>query len=116
MTRVDDAINRLSKCTPITVEDRDAFDCAVDCMNFTNDFMPLCTDPEKMKHAINLLNSIEYAIADAETKNENYINGATEFANRLKNWFVEHSNYWFSHTVNAEIDDLLEQMVNEYQE
>ena len=59
---IDDAIERLSNCHPITKEDDEVFKMAVDCMKFTRDFFPLCETPDRMKRAINLLNSLEYAI------------------------------------------------------
>lgn len=109
---INDAIDRLSNCNPITKEDKEIFECAVDCMNFTKDFLPLNASPERMKHALNLLNSLEF-VFDTEVRNKSYINGATELANRLKKWVVESSNYWFSCSVNAEIDDILKEMINE---
>ena len=44
---------------------------------------------------------------DRDQYNKGYVDGATELANRLKEWFVENSNYWFSHSVNMEIDEVL---------
>ena len=58
---INDAINRLSNCHPITKEDEEVFNIAVDCMKFTRDFLPLSATPERVKQAINLLNSLEYA-------------------------------------------------------
>ena len=43
-----------------------------------------------------------------------YIDGANELATRLKDWFINNSNYWFSHSVNTEIDGVLEEMENEF--
>lgn len=43
---------------------------------------------------------------------DGYIKGATELADKLKQWVVESSNYWFSCSVNAEIDDVLKEMIN----
>lgn len=65
---IDDAIERLSSCHPITREDEEVFKCAVDCMKFTRDFLPLGATPERMKRAIDLLNSLEHAF-DAVNRN-----------------------------------------------
>lgn len=43
---------------------------------------------------------------------DGYAEGAKEVADRLKQWVIESSNYWFSCSVNAEIDDVLEKMIN----
>lgn len=59
---INEAINRLSNCHPITKEDEEAFSLAVDCMKFARDFIPLYATPERMKHAINLLNALEYVL------------------------------------------------------
>lgn len=48
---------------------------------------------------------------DRDQYDKGYVDGATELANRLKEWFVENSNYWFSHSVNMEIDEVLEKMI-----
>ena len=58
---VDEAIKKFRSYHPITREDEDALDTAIDCMMFTRDFLPLNASPERMKQAINLLNSLEYA-------------------------------------------------------
>lgn len=65
---IDDAINRLSNCNPITKEDEEIFKCAVECMKFVRDFMPLNASPERMKHALNFLNSLEYIFSNVKTK------------------------------------------------
>lgn len=57
---IDGAIEMLSHAHPITKEYEEAFRCAVECMKFTRDFLPLNATPERMKHALNLLNAIEY--------------------------------------------------------
>lgn len=67
---IDNAIDRLKNCHPITKEDKEAFEYAVKCMEFTMDFLQLGATPERMKHAINLLNSLEYALSNTETKEE----------------------------------------------
>lgn len=56
----EDAIKLLSQAHPITKEYAQAFECAVACMEFVRDFMPLNATPERMKHALNLLNALEY--------------------------------------------------------
>lgn len=57
---IDDAIIRLKCCHPITEEDKEIFECAIHCMEFTRDFLPLDASPDRMKHALNLMNSLEY--------------------------------------------------------
>lgn len=57
---IDDAIEMLSHAHPITKEYEEAFRCAVECMKFTRDFLPLNATPERVKHALNLLNTLEY--------------------------------------------------------
>ena len=58
---IDETIKKFSSYHPITREDEDAFNIAIDCMKFTRDFLPLNATPERMKNALNLLNSLEYA-------------------------------------------------------
>jgi len=58
---IDDAINRLNSCHPITEEDEEIFELAVRCMEFTKDFLSLNATPERMKHALSILDSLEYA-------------------------------------------------------
>ena len=65
---IDEAINRLSSCSHITKEDEEVFRIAVDCMKFTRDFLPLGATPDRMEHAINLLNSLEHAIDNVNRK------------------------------------------------
>lgn len=57
---IDDAIIRFKKYHPITEEDKEAFECAISCMEFTRDFLPLDASPDRMEHALNLVNSLEY--------------------------------------------------------
>jgi hypothetical protein len=45
---------------------------------------------------------------DRQQYDKGYEDGMKHFAEKLKEWFVENSNYWFSHTVNVEIDELLQ--------
>ena len=49
---------------------------------------------------------------DRNQYDEGFVDGATELANRLKEWFVENSNYWFSHSVNMDIDEVLNNMIS----
>ena len=57
---IDEAIKKFSSYHPITREDEDAFNIAIDCMKFTRDFLPLNATPDRMKHALNILNAMEY--------------------------------------------------------
>lgn len=57
---IDEAIIRFKNYHPLTEEDREAFACAVHCMEFTRDFLPLGASADRMKHALNLVNSLEY--------------------------------------------------------
>lgn len=57
---IDNAIDILSQSHPVTREYEEAFRIAVDCMKFTRDFYPLGATPERMEHALNLLNALEY--------------------------------------------------------
>lgn len=57
---IDNAIDILSQSHPVTQEYEEAFRIAVDCMKFTRDFFPLNATPERMEHALNLLNALEY--------------------------------------------------------
>ena len=63
---IDDAIERLSSCHPITEEDKETFECAIQCMQFTRDFFPLGATPDRVKEALNLLNSLEYAMKNSD--------------------------------------------------
>ena len=65
---IDNAINRFSNLHPITKEDQELFECAVDCMKFARDFLPLNASPDRMKHALNLLNSLEYVFSNVKSK------------------------------------------------
>lgn len=57
---INEAIKKFSSYHPITREDEDVFDIAIDCMKFTRDFLPLNATPDRMKHALNILNAMEY--------------------------------------------------------
>ena len=57
---IDEAINRFSNYHPIIKEDEEAFKIALDCIKFTRDFLPLNATPDRMKHALNILNAMEY--------------------------------------------------------
>lgn len=59
---VDEAIEMLSNSHPVTKEYTAAFCLAVECMKFTRDFLPLNATPERVKHALNLLNAIEHIV------------------------------------------------------
>lgn len=59
--RIDEAIDRLKNGHPIMKEDKEAFEIAVHCMEFTLDLLPLGATPKRMEQAINLLNSLENA-------------------------------------------------------
>lgn len=65
---IDDAINRMSNCHPITKEDKEVFQCAVDCMKFTRDFLPLGATPKRMKQALFTLNVFEHILDDEKIK------------------------------------------------
>lgn len=67
---IDDAIDRLSNCHPITKEDEEVFNIAINCMEFTKDFLLLDASPERMKQALHLLNSFEYALSNTKTKEQ----------------------------------------------
>lgn len=57
---IDEAIEIMSNTRPVTKEYEEVFSFAVECMRFTRDFLPLNATPERMKHALNLLNALEY--------------------------------------------------------
>lgn len=65
---IDDAIFRLRSCHPITEEDKETFECAIHCMEFTRDFLPLEASPDRMKHALNLMNSLEYVFKNCSKR------------------------------------------------
>lgn len=65
---IDEVIIRFQSYHPITKEDDEAFRIAVDCIKFTRDFLLLGATPERMEHALNLLNSLEYAMGDKNIK------------------------------------------------
>lgn len=65
---IDNAINRLSNCHPITKEDEEVFRCAVDCMKFTRGFLPLKATPERMEQALLILNVFEHILNDEKIK------------------------------------------------
>lgn len=67
---IDEAIDRFKKYIPLTIVDKEAFELAVQCMDFTVDFLQLGVTPERMKQAINLLNSFEYALSNTEKKEQ----------------------------------------------
>jgi hypothetical protein len=53
-----------------------------------------------------LIRALQY---DRDQYNKGFEDGMECFAALLKDWFVKNSNYWFSHTVNAKIDQLLKE-------
>lgn len=59
---IDEVIKKFSSYHPITREDENAFDIAIDCMKFTRDFLPLNATPDRMKHALSILNAMEYVL------------------------------------------------------
>lgn len=67
---MDKAIDRLENCHPIIKEDEEVFKLAVDCMKFAKDFVPMNATPERMKHALNLLNSYEYILNNSDKYEE----------------------------------------------
>ena len=67
---IDEAIKRFSDYHPITREDEEAFDIAIDCMRFTRDFLPLNATPERMKNALNILNAMEYVFNNEKIREE----------------------------------------------
>lgn len=54
------AIELLENAHWLTKEMEDAQRIAVDCMKFARDFLPLKATPERMEHALNVLNALEY--------------------------------------------------------
>lgn len=54
------AIELLENAHWLTKEMEEAQRIAVDCMKFARDFLPLNATPERVKHALNLLNTLEY--------------------------------------------------------
>ena len=65
---IDEVIKRFKNLHPITKEDEEMFRCAVDCMEFTKDFLLMGATPERMGHALHLLNSFEYAMGNKNIK------------------------------------------------
>lgn len=57
---LEEAIKFLEKAHWVTKEMEEAQRIAVDCMKFTRDFLPLKATPDRMEHALNLLNALEY--------------------------------------------------------
>ena len=65
---IEEVITRFKTYHPITEEDKEAFECAIQCMEFTKDFLPLNATPDRMKYALNLLNTLEYAMGNKNIK------------------------------------------------
>lgn len=63
---IDNAIEILSNAHPITKEYEEIFHCAIECMKFARDFLPLNATPERVKHALNLLNTLEYVAKEVK--------------------------------------------------
>lgn len=57
---LEEAIKLLDNAHWVTKEMEEAQRIAVDCMKFTRDFLPLKATPDRMEHALNLLNALEY--------------------------------------------------------
>lgn len=65
---IDEAINRFKNYHSITKEDEEAFRIAVDSIEFARDFLLLGATLERMKNALHLLNSFEYAMGNKNIK------------------------------------------------
>lgn len=63
---IEDAISRLKTYTPITEEDKATFETAINALTFAKDFVGM--NAEKMKHAMNLMDSLEYIIRESAMK------------------------------------------------
>ena len=57
---LEEAIKFLENVHWVTKEMEEAQRIAVDCMKFTRAFLPLKATPDRMEHALNLLNALEY--------------------------------------------------------
>lgn len=57
-----------------------------------------------------LIKALEY---DRDQYDKGYADGVKDMADKLKKWVIESSNYWFSTSVNAEIDEVLKEMIGE---
>lgn len=78
-------------------------ECENGALKAVREYFPLVNKDE-------LIKALQY---DRDQYDKGYVDGATEFAERLKKWFVENSNYWFSASVNVEIDEVLREMIGE---
>ena len=63
---IDDAIIRLKGLHPLTKEDEEVLKCAIGAMEFARDFIPLGATTHRIKHALNLMNSLEYVFNNAK--------------------------------------------------
>lgn len=63
---IEDAIFRLKGLHPLTKEDEEVLNCAISAMEFARDFLPLGASADRMKHALNLMNSLEYVFNNAK--------------------------------------------------
>lgn len=68
ITTIDGAIARLQSYTPITEEDKATFEIAINALKFAKDFTEIDATPEKMKHAITLMNELEYIFGQSTVK------------------------------------------------
>lgn len=81
--------------------------CIKEHLNFVKKECPTVGfDIEVLDGCISILEKYDRSCID-------YFDGAEEFSVRLKDWFTNNSNYWFSHSVNMEIDNILKEMENE---
>lgn len=64
---IEDAIKRLQSYIPMTEEDKATFETSISALNFAKDFVGM--NPEKMKHAMDLMDALEYIVDKSITKN-----------------------------------------------
>lgn len=83
---IDEAIKKFSSYHPITREDEDAFNTAIGCMKFTKDFLPLNATPDRMKHALNILNAMEYVFNNEKIR-EVFLEKIDEELSKIKDSF-----------------------------
>lgn len=78
-------------------------ECENGALKVVREYFPLVNKDELAK-------ALQY---DRDQYDKGYADGVNDMAERLKKWFVENSNYWFSASVNAEIDEVLKEMIGE---
>lgn len=83
---INETIKKFSSYHPITREDEAAFDIAIDCMKFTRDFLPLNATPDRIKHALNILNAMEYVFNNEKIR-EVFLEKINEELVKLKDSF-----------------------------